>query len=188
MDILVSSNLERQLFELTGRNAEAIRNWMDELRCKRRFQVDRQTFCALRDRFSADWVSNDESLATIREVFQEHDYLLDPHTAVAWKVAERLRGDNPLLVVATAHWSKFGADVYRALNGLPAGVPLPSEVAGLSGIALNTLLSEGYGAGAVPAPLAELDSLPLRFSQISTGSIEGIELSVLDWLREHRFR
>jgi threonine synthase len=185
MDILISSNLERQLFELTGRDTRAIRSWMDDLREKRRFRVDRATFAALRERFAADWVSNDESLATIREVFQAHDYLLDPHTAVAWKVAERLRGDDPVLIVATAHWSKFGTDVYRALNGLPAGAKLPPEVAALSGVALNGLLSKGYGAGAVPAPLAELDDLPLRFSQVCIGSAEGIELAVLDWLNAH---
>jgi threonine synthase len=157
---------------------------MDDLRDKRRFQVDRETFAALRKTFSADWVSNDELLATIREVFQAHDYLLDPHTAVAWKVAERLRGGDPMLVVSTAHWSKFGADVYRALNSLPAGAPLPPEVESLGGVALNALLSKGYGAGAVPAPLAELDSLPLRFTQVCPGSVESIELATLDWLTE----
>jgi threonine synthase len=185
MDILVSSNLERQLFELTGRDAGAIRTWMEDLRTNRRFQIDEDTFAALRERFSADWVSNDESLATIREVFETHDYLLDPHTAVAWKAAERLRGDNPLLVVATAHWSKFGADVYRALNGLAADADLPPEAAGLSGVALNELLSREYGVGDVPAPLTRLDSLPTRFSQICAGSAEGIETAVVDWLREH---
>jgi threonine synthase len=185
MDILVSSNLERQLFEITGRDTEAIRGWMEDLHNKRRFQVDRQTFATLRSSFSADWVSSDESLSTIREVFLTHEYLLDPHTAVAWKVAERLRGSNPVLIAATAHWAKFGADVYRALNGIPAGEILPDKVAGLSGSALNRLLSEEYGAGAIPARLAELDKLPLRFSEVCAGSTEGIELAVTNWLRNH---
>jgi threonine synthase len=183
MDILVSSNLERQLFELSGRNAKAIRGWMDDLRTEKRFKVDKETFTALRERFSADWVSNDESLATIREVFAAHDYLLDPHTAVAWNVAERLRGTAPMLVVATAHWSKFGADVYRALNEIPAGAALPPEVAKRGGVGLNELLSEHHGAGAVPAQLACLGELPLRFSQVCLGSSEGIKLAVIDWLR-----
>jgi threonine synthase len=183
MDILVSSNLERQLFELTGRDPEAIRTWMSDLNTRRRFQVDKGTFAALRENFCADWVSNDESLATIREVFDAHDYLLDPHTAVAWKVAERLRGENPVLVVSTAHWAKFGTDVYRALNGIAADGELPAEVAALSGTALNELLAGDFGAGAIPSRLAELNRLPIRFSEVCEGSTAGIEAAVDAWLR-----
>lgn len=183
MDILVSSNLERQLFELTGRDPEAIRGWMEDLRTVRRFQVDKQTFAALRENFCGDWVSNDESLETIREVFSAYGYLLDPHTAVAWKVAERLRGDNPVLIVSTAHWAKFGTDVYRALNSLTAKSELPAEVAALSGTALNELLSTSFGAGAIPSRLAKLADIPIRFSQVCEGSTTGIEAAVTEWLR-----
>jgi threonine synthase len=186
MDILISSNLERQLFEFTGRDAKRIRTWTNDLREKRRFQVDRDTFALLRENFCADWVSNDESLKTIREVFETYRYLLDPHTAVAWKVAERLRETNPVLVVATAHWAKFGADVYRALNSMAAHAPLPAGIAKLSGPALNKLLSGEYGAGAVPFALAALDKLPIRFSRVCIGSKEGIELAVFDWLHGQR--
>jgi threonine synthase len=188
MDILVSSNLERQLFELAGRDTEAICGWMEDLRTKRRFQVDKQVFAALRSCFSADWVSNDESLATIKEVFQTHHYLLDPHTAVAWKVAERLRGQNPVLVASTAHWAKFGTDVYRALKGIPAEKELPKEIAKLSGSALNELVATEYGAGPIPAPLAELNELPIRFSEVCPGSPEGIEAAVTDWLQSNASR
>ncbi|MDR1422829.1 MAG: threonine synthase, partial [Coriobacteriales bacterium] len=177
MDILVSSNLERQLFELTGRRPETIRSWMEELRTRRRFTVDRDTFAALRAVFLADWVSNDDSLATIREVFAKHDYLLDPHTAVAWEVAERLRTPkgNPVLIVATAHWAKFGRDVYRALENIEAGGDLPDEVAHLSGTELNDLLVSKTGKGPLPVRLAELDSLPLRFTEAVESSAAGIE-------------
>ena len=182
MDILVSSNLERQLFELTGRNTAAIRGWMDDLKRERRFRVDKETFATLRQHFNADWVSDDESLATIHRVYQQYNYLLDPHTAVAWEVAERLRGSNPVLVVATAHWAKFGADVYRALNGLAAAAPLPDDVAALSGTALNQLLSKEYRAGTIPKALAELDELPIRFTEICDGNVDGIEQAVKGWL------
>jgi threonine synthase len=182
MDILVSSNLERQLFELTGRDSARVRSWMDDLGREGRFTVDRETFAALRAAFSADWVGNDESLATIREVFEGHGYLLDPHSAVAWKVAERLRGADPVLVVSTAHWAKFGADVYRALNGLPAGEGLPDEAAALSGTALNALLAGTYGAGAVPPALAGLDKAPLRFTRVCASDTGSIEAAVASWL------
>ncbi|MDR1082812.1 MAG: threonine synthase [Coriobacteriales bacterium] len=182
MDILVSSNLERQLFELSGRDPHLIQTWMDELKSKRRFKVDKGSFAALRDHFRADWVGNDESLATIREVFQTHSYLLDPHTAVAWKVAERLRDTNPVLIVSTAHWAKFGTNVYRALNNIPAKDELPAHIAQLSGTALNELLSKEYGAGAIPARLAELDTLPPRFTQIRPKTPKAIEQTITDWL------
>ena len=119
MDILVSSNLERQLYELTGRDSDSIRAWMEDLKQTRRFQVDKATLAQLREHFSADAVDNEECFGTIKDVFENHGYLLDPHTAVAWRVAERLRGTNPVLVASTAHWAKFGASVYRALHGNP---------------------------------------------------------------------
>ena len=66
MDILVSSNLERQLFELTGRDAQAIRGWMDDLREKRRFRVDEGTFAKVRETFASDSVDNATCLAAIK--------------------------------------------------------------------------------------------------------------------------
>lgn len=119
MDILVSSNLERQLFELTGRDAAAIQGWMDDLREKRRFELDEETFAALQQNYRAGSVDSDTCLQTIHDVFEQHDYLLDPHTAVAWKVAEQQKGDNPMLIASTANWAKFGSNVYRGLAGIP---------------------------------------------------------------------
>ena len=92
MDILISSNLERLLFEL-GRDADRVRGWMADLNACGRFVVDEQTFAAVREHFVGDYVTNDESLQTIRRVYDETGYLLDPHTAVAWAVAERLRAE-----------------------------------------------------------------------------------------------
>jgi threonine synthase len=185
MDILVSSNLERQLFELSGRDPEAIRGWMESLRTQQRFQVDRDTFAALRHDFAASWVSSDDSLATIKEVYDAHGYLLDPHTAVGWKVAERLRGENPVLIAATAHWAKFGADVYRALTGLPANSALPAPAQSLTGLELNALIAEKYGTGpsSLPARLAELGDLPIRFEDICGNTAASVEDAVISWLK-----
>ena len=157
MDILVSSNLERLLFDLA--DADRVVEWMRSLAADRRFQVDRQTFAKMREVFLGDFVTNDESLSTIRRVWNEQGYLLDPHTAVAWEVAERLRGDNPVVVVSTAHWAKFGADVYKALRGLPYAGPLPAEVAACTGVELLAKVPEMAPEGAcVPRALAELES------------------------------
>jgi threonine synthase len=184
MDILVSSNLERQLFELTGRNAEAIRGWMAQQKAEKRFQVDAETFRKLRADFASDSVDSAECLKTIRAVYEEHGYLLDPHSAVAFKVAERLRGDNPVLVASTAHWAKFGENVYRALHGMVPGEPLPADVAALTGCQLNARIAEATGCGPVPAGLAELDDKPIRFTQVIDGDAGAIEQAVLDFLAE----
>jgi threonine synthase len=182
MDILVSSNLERLLFELTG-SAEQVREWMASLATSGRFQVDRETFGKVREVFSADYADNDESLATIREVFADYEYLLDPHTAVAWEIAERLRGRDPVLVVSTAHWAKFGADVYKALAGIDYAEDLPDEVRDLSGIELLGKVQEMAPGSCIPKGLAELAELPERFTSVVNAGRDGIEGAVKGWLR-----
>lgn len=182
MDILVSSNLERQLFELSGRNTQAIRTWMDELATMKRFRVDEKTFAALRSDFASDSLDSAACLATIKQVNDQHGYLFDPHTAVAYGVAERLRGNNPLLIASTAHWAKFGDNVYRALHGIEPGEPLPDSVAGLTGCQLNERIAQETHAASIPASLAELDTKPLRFETIVERDANNIEIAISRFL------
>jgi threonine synthase len=183
MDILVSSNLERLLYELTG-DGQVIREWMAQLRVGGRFRIDRDTFAQLRELLAGDFVTNDESLATIRRVWAEHRYLLDPHTAVAWEVAERLRGDDPILVVSTAHWAKFGGSVYRALTDVPYGEPLPDDVRDLTDVQLLAEVQHlaGETSACVPLALAELDDAQVRFPAIVDAGRDGVEAAVREWL------
>ncbi len=181
MDILISSNLERLLYHLAG--PDAVRDWMTELASTRRFRIDQNTFRAVRELLVGDYVTNDESLTTIRRVFDETGYLLDPHTAVAWEVAERMRGDDPVLVVSTAHWAKFGADVLAALEGLSYGAPLPERYAGLSGVELLGRVAQlAPSAGAVPPALAVLDDAVPRFNSVVEAGRDGVEEAVRTWL------
>ncbi len=182
MDILVSSNLERQLFELTGRNADAITGWMRDLSENKMFKIDEQTFARVRDHFASDSVSSAECLQTIKRVHDEHGYLLDPHTAVAWEVAQRLREDRHVVVASTAHWAKFGADVYRALNGIEPGGELPAEVADLTGCELNELIARTAQGAPVPAGLAQIDSKPVRFTRVIDNSTAAVEEAVSEFL------
>ena len=187
MDILVSSNLERQLFELTGRDAEAIKSWMDDLREKRGFKVDDETYGKMRALYAAGSVDNETCLETIREVFAAQGYLMDPHTAVAYKVASSLREDGvPVVVASTAHWAKFGNNVYRALHELSLADPLPDEIAALTGCALNKLIAEETGVKGAPAGLAELDDLPIRFTDVIDGTTEAIGSAVCAFLYEQK--
>jgi threonine synthase len=181
MDILISSNLERLLFELT-RDGRRVRGWIDELKELGRFRVDMDTFQRVREVFLGDWATNDESLATIRRVWEQYGFLLDPHTAVAWEVAERLRGDAPVLVVSTAHWAKFGGDVYRALAGIPAAGDLPADVVGLGPLELLGRVSDMAEGQPIPRALAELGDVPERFTEVVDGTMEGVEGAVAGWL------
>lgn len=182
MDILVSSNVERQLFELSGRNAEAISGWMDDLKQTKSFTIDDETRTKLQEAFKAESVDNATCLATIKDVFDKHGYLIDPHTAVAYKAAERLKGENPVLIASTAHWAKFGENVYRALHSMAPASDLPAEVASLSGCELNELIAKETNQTHIPAGLAELDRLPIRFKAIIDGNVAAIESAVDEFL------
>ncbi len=182
MDILVSSNLERQLFELTGRDAQAISQWMADLKQQRSFRVDEQTFARVRKQLRADSVTNDECLSTIKEALDKHDYLMDPHTAVAYRVAQNLRSENPVLIASTAHWAKFGNNVYRALHDMKPDQELPADVAALSGCDLNKLVARESGHDDIPRGLSELDSLPVRFTEVIDGTTQDIEAATAQFL------
>lgn len=184
MDILVSSNLERQLFELTGRNAESIRKWMDELREKKQFRVDKDTFSKLRQNFLADSIDNQECLRTIKKVFETYHYLLDPHTAVAYRVAENLRSENPVLIAATAHWAKFGDNVYRALHDIEPKERLPHEADMLTGCELNALIADETKCYNVPVGLANLDEIPIRFNEVIGKDPKNVENALWVFLKQ----
>ena len=115
-------------------------------------------------------------------MLDEHGYLIDPHTAVAYAVAQQLRGSNPVLVASTAHWAKFGDNVYRALHGMAPEQPLPAEVAALTGCQLNELVAEQAGKDDIPAGLARLDDMPVRFTEVIDGGAQSIEKATTAFL------
>jgi threonine synthase len=124
MDIQVSSNFERLLFEAYGRDAEAIRALMGSLAQSRRFTLAARALAEIRNLFSADRADEDETAATIRTVRRETEYLLDPHTAVAFAVAEKEIRDPavPMVVLSTAHPVKF-PDAVEAACGVRPRLP-----------------------------------------------------------------
>ncbi len=130
MDIQVSSNFERLLFEAGGRDAGAVRAMMGALSQAGSFAVPGPTLAEIRTSFSAASVSEDEVAGTIRRMRTDAGYNLDPHTAVAVAAARKARHDSrvPMVVLSTAHPAKF-PDAIAAITGeRPA---LPARLAGL---------------------------------------------------------
>lgn len=120
MDILISSNFERFLFEISGRDEEKVTSWFSSLARDGRFRADQDTLTACRLNMQAGWADENQVMSTIRRVFREYGYLLDPHTAVGMKVYEDYReksGDNTFTVVAsTASPFKFAGSVLLSLD------------------------------------------------------------------------
>jgi len=182
MDILISSNLERLLFHLAG--PQDVRIWTEDLSSTGRFEIDTRTFAAIKDQFVGGWVDNDQALSTIREVFDDLGYLMDPHTAVAWSVAQSAKSENPVVIVSTAAWAKFGDSVLRAILRVPYSADLPEPYLGLSGFEMLGAVQVSVGEDAAPIPtfLADLEGVPERFTGIVEPGRASIEDSLLQWL------
>jgi threonine synthase len=128
MDIQVASNFERALFEAVGRDAGAVRGWMERFKQSRGFTVDRASFARLETYFTAARTDEDATRARMRRAWDAGLGALDPHTAVGVDVAERLAAERPVVTLATAHPAKF-PDAARAA-GLPEPAP-PAQLADL---------------------------------------------------------
>jgi len=88
-----------------------------------------------------------------------------------------------VLIASTAHWAKFGINVYRALHDLHYHDSLPADIARLSGCELNELIANETNTHNIPQGLAELDSLPIRFHDTIEGTTQAIEQAVDQFLK-----
>ena len=124
MDIQVSSNFERLIFEVSGRDAERVGHLMDEFAESGAFALNDTELAAIRSMFSASRADETEVAATMQRVYRRTGYLADPHTAVGITAAERelKNAASPMIVLSTAHPAKFPDAVERA-TGRTAPVP-----------------------------------------------------------------
>jgi threonine synthase len=122
MDIQVSSNFERLLFDAYAQDAGAIRALMASLAQSGRFALSVRALAEIRKLFSADRADEEETAATIRTVLKETGYCVDPHTAVGIAVAEKESRDPaiPMISLSTAHPAKFPDAVQAACGQRPA--------------------------------------------------------------------
>ena len=154
MDILISSNLERLLYHVSG-SSEKVAGWMQELSATGKYIVDAETLAKIQQSFAAGYADDADGAAEIKARFDGDHYLCDTHTAVAFRVAETRRTDAPMVVLSTASPFKFPRDVLTAL-----GVEAPA-----SDFAAMAALTAETGAEA-PASLRELDKLEVRFKTV----------------------
>jgi len=129
MDIEISSNFERLLFDAAGRDAACVRQMMDSLKQSGGFSLPGKALEAIRTEFAAGTSNEDRTSQTIAQTLKASGYLLDPHTAVGVHVARaNLEPGVPMVTLATAHPAKFPAAVLAATGTEPA---LPEWLADL---------------------------------------------------------
>ena len=124
MDILISSNLERFLFEMVNHDGGKIAGWMGDLNKQGSFAVDKETMSAINTILAADYATEKETLETIKKVFDTTGYTLDPHTAVGMSVYEKYaaqtKDPTKTILVSTASPFKFNSSVLEAIRGRAA--------------------------------------------------------------------
>jgi threonine synthase len=120
MDILISSNFERFLYEISGKDTKKIQIWFDELQDKGQFAVDQEILAKARQYVKAGWAREEEVLDVIHNIYEAYSYVLDPHTAVAVKVYQdylKKTNDSTYTVIAsTASPFKFAKTVLEGID------------------------------------------------------------------------
>ena len=160
MDILISSNLERLLYHLSGCDSERVSGWMKQLSETGRYEVDDDIKAALRELFWAGCCDDEGTKAQIKKSFDTQNYLADTHTAVALSVWEQYvqeTGDAaPAVIASTASPFKFSGSVLGALH---------DDCADLEEFDMIDKLTEVSGQP-VDAPLAGLKTREVRFDKV----------------------
>ena len=174
MDILISSNLERLLFDLSGENDAEVRGYMEALSQTGRYEVSDAIRAALKEQYWGGFCDEAGTSAAIAKYYRDYGYLIDTHTAVAANVMEQYRaasGDRTATVfVSTASPYKFCDSVLTAIGETPAG----------DGVELLDQLHDKTGV-AVPRRLAALKGKARRFDL--TCEKPGMDAVVLDFLK-----
>ncbi|NLP14097.1 MAG: threonine synthase [Clostridium sp.] len=166
MDILISSNLERLLFELTDHDSSIVNKWMDQLKNDGRYSVDSDTKKKISDIFWSGFSNEVETLKTIEAIYKEYNYVIDTHTAVGIDVYDKYvisTGDITKTVIAsTASPFKFNASVVKAVLGEDA-------LKGRTEFELLEILSKECGLK-IPESLKNLDKQTVNHKTVCSSS------------------
>ena len=176
MDILVSSNLERLLYEYADRDPALVRSWMEQLSSEGKFSIGAQRCEKLREIFWAGYADDAQTAEEIRRVYEQTGYVMDPHTAVASHVLQQYREatSDPTItvIVSTASPYKFAPDVASSLFGAEA-------VENLDFFACAEKIEQVSGV-AIPPQVRDLLTLPVRHDTVC--AVSAMEETVLNAL------
>ena len=177
MDILISSNLERLLYESADRDPKVVGEWMHSLRESGSFSIGAQRLYDLKQTFAAGFADDTMTAEEIRRVYEQSGYLMDPHTAVASYVQREYglkTGDfSQTVILATASPYKFAPDVLAALKGKEAAE-------GLDAFQCAEKLHDITGEP-IPRQITALKSMPVRHQTIC--EINGMQDAMLKELQ-----
>ncbi|MBR2448143.1 MAG: threonine synthase, partial [Clostridia bacterium] len=159
MDILISSNLERMLFELSGNDDKAVAKMQNDLSESGIFTVSEEIKAKMNDLFYGGCCDDEATLETIKELFAEYGYLCDTHTAVAMKVYKQYvtetGDDRPTVIASTASPYKFANSVLSAVSDKKADTEFDT---------VKLLSSETKTK--IPAPIKALETAEVRFKNL----------------------
>jgi threonine synthase len=166
MDILISSNLERLLYLLTGENDQTIKQWFSDLSTKGKYEITDEVKSKLKEDFYAGYCDDNQTKATIKKIFEKYSYTCDTHTAVAVKVSEDYKKETndttKTIIASTASPYKFTESVIEAID-ISKKTEDEYEMVNV----LNSISNIN-----IPESLAELKNKPLLHSD----SIEKTEM------------
>ncbi|MFW6256936.1 MAG: threonine synthase, partial [Bacillota bacterium] len=123
MDILISSNLERFLFEITGHDSDRIKDWYNELQKTGSFDIGDKYLAQIQEIFVGQYAREEETKKMIKEVYDKYDYTIDPHTGVGvrsyQKYLSQTQDRTPVVIDSTASPYKFSRAVLEAITDSP---------------------------------------------------------------------
>ena len=179
MDILISSNLERLLFEISGRNAKLTADRMEYLAENKEYSITEAEKAVLDKEFFGGFASEDDTIEAMYEVFDEYGYAMDTHTGVALAVYnqykqqvleadELVKDETPTVVLSTANPYKFPQDVLYALSGND----VKDSFKGIKRLNLLTAMKP-------PKSLIDLRYRPLRFKTVVDNDLDKMSEVIL---------
>ena len=180
MDILISSNLERLLFEVSGRNAKLTAERMKALAEKKEYSITSQEKAKLEEDFFAGYASEDDTVEAMYELFDEYGYAMDTHTGVAIAVCNEYRekqekkDERLTILLSTANPYKFPQDVLYALSGND----VKDSFKGIKRLNLLTAMKP-------PKALVALRYRPLRFKGVVDNNLQKMSALILNFADGH---
>ena len=125
MDIQVSSNFERLLYEINERDTDKVKQQMKEFKNNGNFEITKNQLEKINNLFSAYMISDEETLEIINKVYTDYNYILDPHSAIGYGAAQKALDNNiiskdmSVISLACAHPAKFPEIISKSINVMP---------------------------------------------------------------------